>query len=89
MESEKNYEQHLMGAYRADRRNLGALQDLTFKAVSQDPQTGNTVFTFNNEYRRINVDLVFKGGRLFVTDFYGDGMDPAEKRLCYFGDFDY
>ena len=89
MESEKNYEQHLMGAYRADRRNLGALQDLTFKAVSQDPQNGTTVFTFTNEYRHVNVDLVFRGGRLFITDFYGDGMDPAEKRLCYFGNFDY
>ncbi len=89
MESEKNIKDTAMGAYRADRRNLDRLRDLDFKEATQDPQTGTTIFTFTNEYRHVNVDLVFRGGRLFVTDFYGDDMDPAEKTLVFFGYFDY
>lgn len=88
MESELYFEDDAMGAYQADRRNLDRLRGLTFKAVEKDPQTHDTIFTFTNKYRHVNVDLIYRGGRMFITDFYGDNMESEKKTFVFFGCYD-
>ena len=56
--------------------NKLTLRGFVFRGTVYDKRTKAKVFVFNDEYRKLNIDLLFTGaGRLFVTDPYGETMD--------------
>ncbi len=68
-----------LGIYPVNRKNRERLAGMTFKEVSYSKDQKAKVFIFTDEYRRVNVDLLFTGsGGLYISEFYGADMNREE-----------
>lgn len=68
-----------LGVYPVSKSNRDRLNGLTFQRVTYDEKQRSTIFIFTDEYRKVNIDLLFTGhGELYISDFYGSDMNRDE-----------
>lgn len=76
MEKEINY---AMGVYPFDRRNKEKLLGCEFIEQTDCEQLDAKVFTFQDKYRKLNIDLFFmSNGEMLIGDYYGETMKREE-----------
>lgn len=71
--------EYLMGVYPFDRRNKEKLFGCEFVEQIECEQLNSKVFIFQDEYRKLKIDLFFMpDGQLFIGDYYGETMKREE-----------
>lgn len=63
-----------------NRTNTAKLGGCEFKRIHTN-KIGATIFTFNNPYKKTNVDIVFYGGQLNISEEYGETVQ--EQNIDY------
>lgn len=77
-----------IGIYPYSQRSGKHLGGCVFLKVESYKRLDCVVFVFNNPYRKANVDVLFYGGRLWVSDWYGESMERETLEYTIFGGFE-
>lgn len=65
-----------LGVYPVNRYNKEKLKCCEYKETVYNEQVRGRVFIFTDNYRKLNIDLIFTDcGELFISDYYGEDMN--------------
>ena len=66
---------YAMGLYPLNNRNKEKLKGCYYYDQIENKDINGKVFIFENFYLRLRIDLVFRNGELFISDYYGNTME--------------
>lgn len=61
--------------YPLGNRNKNKISGCIFIGTERNERQKADVFIFNNPYLKTNIDVVFIGGKLYISDPYGESID--------------
>lgn len=65
-----------IGVYPLTTENKLALRGFVYSGATYNKRFKLKVFVFNDEHKKINIDLLFvNGGRLYVSEPYGETVN--------------
>lgn len=70
-----------MGLYPVNGNNIKATRGMNLIRTIEDFENNRNILVFNDEYRKINVDVVVHEGKFYISPEYGETMD--RKNIFY------